>query len=159
MEGRPGDSLLIVISFLVAVMVYNMPLPHVIEYGRPEWVSLVLLYWAVALPNRIGLAAAWAIGLILDVLSGAVLGRSALAMLLLAFLAKRLYQRLRMFPALQQALIVFLVIGLQLLLLHWIDSFHAVVSPPYLYLIPSLTSALFWPFVYFLLHAARLRFR
>ncbi len=159
MEGRPGDNLLIVVSFIVAIVVYNIPLPHVIEYGRPEWISLVLLYWAVALPNRIGLATAWSIGLLLDVLTGAILGRNALAMLLLAFLAHRLYQRLRMFPALQQALIVFLVVGLQLLLLHWIDSFHAVVSPPYFYLIPSLTSALFWPLVYFLLHTARLRAR
>lgn len=148
-----------VASFLLAIMLYSMPLPHLVEAGRPEWIALVLVYWAVALPDRVGVGVAWSVGLLMDVLLGTLLGKHALAMALLVFLAHRLYQRLRMFPALQQAFIIFILIGLDLLLLHWIDRLAGSAPVTMHFLVPAATSAFLWPAVYFVLHTVRLRFR
>lgn len=157
MEARPGDGILMVISLVLAVMLYATPLPTMIGFGRPEWVGLVMIYWAVFTPTRMGPGVAWVIGLVLDVLHGALLGKNALAMLVLVFLAQRLHKRLKMFPAIQQAGIVFILIGLQLLLLHWIDSLLGNPVRTMWFLLPAATSALFWIPLYFLLRWARQR--
>ncbi len=52
----------IVASFLAASLLLVMPLPNWLEYYRPEWMALVVIYWAMALPHKIGLASAWALG-------------------------------------------------------------------------------------------------
>lgn len=159
MQSRPGDGILILVSLLLAMVLYAMPLPTLVAFGRPEWVALVLIYWAVFLPSRLGPGFAWLVGLVMDVLQGALLGKNALVMLLLVYLAQRLHKRLQMFPAIQQAGIVFILIGLQLLMLHWIDSLTGHAVRTMWFLLPALTSAVFWIPLYFLLRWARHRFR
>ena len=157
MQSRPGDGILMVVSLVLAMMLYAMPLPTLIGFGRPEWVSLVLVYWAIFLPARLGPGVAWLVGLVIDVLHGMLLGKNALAMLILVFLAQCLHKRLQMFPAIQQAGIVFILIGLQLLVLHWIDSVTGQSVRTMWFLLPAATSALFWVPMYFLLRWARHR--
>lgn len=157
MQARPGDGILMISSLLLAMMLYAMPLPKLMGFGRPEWVALVLIYWAVFMPNRLGPGFAWIVGLTLDVLHGMLLGKNALAMLLLVFLAQRLHKRLQMFPAVQQSAIVFILIGLQLLLLHWVDGLTGQSVQTMWFLLPAVTSALFWIPMYFLLRWSRHR--
>ncbi len=55
----------IVVSFVVAFMLTAVPLPDWAVSWRPDWVALVLAYWCLALPRRIGVLTAWFIGLLL----------------------------------------------------------------------------------------------
>jgi len=83
---------------------------------------MVLIYWCMALPTRVGVGTAWSVGLMLDVLYGSMLGENALAKSLIAFLAVRFHLQLRMFPRWQQAVVVLLLVILNNLLVLWIKA-------------------------------------
>ena len=49
------------------VRVAEAPLPGWLDPFRPEWVALVLIYWCMAVPNRVGVGVAWIVGLLQEV--------------------------------------------------------------------------------------------
>ena len=65
---KPQGGLIIVMSVLLAMILMLMPLPDSFRFFRPEWVLLTLMYWAMALPRRVGVGYAWLVGLFMDVL-------------------------------------------------------------------------------------------
>ena len=75
-------------------------------------IALILIYWCIALPHRVGIATGLVAGLGVDVLEGAILGQNALAMVVVALLSLLLYQRLRVYSILQQAGVVFFLVGI-----------------------------------------------
>ena len=52
----------ILLTFVAAYVLAVLPLPHWLQWGRPEWVALVLIYWCIALPHRVGMVPAWCWG-------------------------------------------------------------------------------------------------
>lgn len=136
---------IIIITLLAAVMLSILPMPLWAQWGRPAIVAMVLIYWVIALPEHIGIGVAWTVGLLQDIVVGTPLGQNALALSVVAYLALILYQRLRMFTPVQQAVVVFVLIGLNQLLCHWIQTLTGTVSPNLLFLLPALISALLWP--------------
>lgn len=152
----------IALSFIVAMMlaVISMPefVPVELGYLRPEWVVLTLIYWVIALPQRIGIAVAWVLGLSVDVLLGSLLGQHALAFIIVAYIASSIYQRMRMFAIWQQSLIVFAIVGLNQLINFWIESITTLAEWSMWYLFPSVVSAFLWPWVFLILRYFRRRF-
>ena len=123
MESRgPSGLWVIAATFLVAFLLAVAPLPGWLGWARPEWVALVLIYWVVALPQRVGVLTALVVGVMLDILEGAVLGQNALALSVVAFLALILYQRVRVFNLWQQGAVVFMLLGINQLLVQWIQN-------------------------------------
>lgn len=135
----------IVLSLAVALLLNIIPLPLWAQWGRPELVAMVLIYWVIALPERVGIGIAWSVGLAQDIVEGALLGQNALALSVLAYLVLILYQRLRMFTPIQQAGVVFVLIGLNQLLCHWVQTLVSTASSDLLFLLPAMVSALLWP--------------
>jgi rod shape-determining protein MreD len=157
-EGGQG-YMVIVATFVVAYVLAVLPLPHWLVDGRPEWVALVLIYWCIALPQRVGIATGVVIGLGLDVLEGAVLGQNALSLLFVALLSVLLYQRLRVYSLWQQSAVVFVLVGIQQLLCQWVQSLEGIGAQSRLFLLPALTSALLWPVVLHVLRQLRRQYR
>ncbi|WP_297791794.1 rod shape-determining protein MreD [uncultured Marinobacter sp.] len=118
---------------------------------RPEWLGLMVFYWAFRAPAQFGIVFAWCLGLLLDVLEATHLGVNALGMALIAFLVLTIHQRLRMYPIPQQCLMVFLLIGINQMLVHFIKQILGGEDAGFSYLWPALSSALVWPFVCVLL--------
>ena len=146
---------LIVASFLVAFVLAVLPMPQWLMWARPEWVALILIDWAIALPHRVGILTALVLGIMLDALEGAVLGQNAFSLLVVAVLCQTLYQRLRVFSVLQQAGTVFVVIGINQLVCQWVQNLEGVGSPSLLFLLPAVSSALLWPVVLHVLRSLR----
>ena len=155
---RPGNRV-IVLSFVIALMLTMLPLPEWAEYLRPEWVTLVLIYWCMALPNRVGVISAWIIGLMLDVLRVGLLGQNALALCITAYITLKLYQRLRIFPLWQQALSVFVLVSLSQMLHLWVKGITGQPIDLMTYWLPSLSSMIAWPLVFIALRALRRKFK
>ncbi|HUM92196.1 MAG TPA: rod shape-determining protein MreD, partial [Candidatus Competibacter sp.] len=65
---------IIVLSFLIAFLLGGVPLPDSLERFRPDWVAMVLIYWNMALPHRVGIGIGWLVGLLMDVGRGGLLG-------------------------------------------------------------------------------------
>jgi rod shape-determining protein MreD len=70
-----------------------------------------------------------------------------------------LHQRLRMFSSLQQAGLVFAMVGINLMLNHWLLILTGqTVASGRLFLMAALTSAIIWPSVFQLLRQIRRSF-
>jgi rod shape-determining protein MreD len=115
-------------TILVALLLSIVPLPGAIAPFRPDWVAVVLLYWSLVEPHRYGLFMAFGIGLVLDTMTGALLGQHSLALLVVIYLSQRLHLQMRVFPASQVAVIVIALLGIYEFILLWIDGLagHAV---------------------------------
>jgi len=147
-------------SFLIAALLLVMPLPDWLEYCRPEWMALAVIYWTMALPHRFGLIGAWLLGFFVDVLEGSLLGLNGLVLALVAYLVLSLYQRLRMFTMLQQAATVFMLVGLHQLVSFWVLIVsNQNTSPNLMFLVSALTSAVIWPLIFYFLRYLRRSFR
>lgn len=146
-------------SFIVAFILTIFPLPDWLSPIRPEWVALVLIYWCMALPQRIGVGIGWVTGIFLDVLRASLLGQHALSLCILAYVTIKLYQRIRVFPLWQQALSVLILIALHQVLMLWIEGIAGRPSHTWSYWLPSISSMFVWPLLYIILRNLRRRFR
>lgn len=149
---------IIAATLAIALWLSVIPLPDWARWARPEWVAMAMIYWVIALPHRVGIGVAFCTGLILDMVEGSPLGENAFALAILAYLALILYQRMRMYAPWQQSGIVFVLIGLNQLLCHWVQTLTTKVVPTMLFLLPALISALLWPTVMLLLRKIRRQF-
>jgi rod shape-determining protein MreD len=147
-----------IFTIIVAFMLAIMPLPDWAVAFRPDWVTLVLIYWAMALPANIGVTVAWLTGLMLDVSHGAVLGQNALGLVIVIFVIHTQHQRLRVASLLQQAIVIFFLLITQQLISLWVTGIMGQAPDDWLYFMSSLTSALLWPWVYIILRDLRRKF-
>ena len=157
MRHHQGGGI-ITLTFIAALMLTMLPLPVWAQSFRPEWMAMALIYWCIALPDRIGVVIGWLIGLITDVASGALMGQNAIAFALLAYLAIKLHLRMRLFPPWQQAMSVMILIALFQMITLWIRGTIGQSPPTWAYWFPSLTSMLLWPVVFILLRNIRRQF-
>jgi len=157
MQQTPGFWV-IPLTVIVALWLSIIPMPEWALWLRPAWVALVVLYWVLALPAQVGVVLSWVSGLLLDIVVNAPLGQNALALAVLAYITLLLYQRLRMFTRWQQAAVIFVLIGVNQMLGHWVQNLTGTASPNLLFLLPALVSALIWPAVFSLLRFLRRNF-
>lgn len=157
--GRHHNGGIIVASFVVAFILTIVPLPSWLVMFRPEWAAMVLIYWCLALPQRVSVGYGWLAGLFLDVLRGALLGQHALGFAVIAYLSVKLHRRLRVFPLWQQALSVSVLVALEQLLVLWIQGMIGQAREGAAYWLPSIVSGLLWPWIFVLLRRLRRRFR
>ena len=98
MAEREHSLFLPALSLVLTLSLSLVPLPHAISSFRPDWVAVVLLYWSLTAPRRFSLLTAFWMGIVLDTLSGSLLGQHALALLVIVYVAERLHLRIRVFP-------------------------------------------------------------
>lgn len=157
MTNKPAyhGGIIILISFAAAFILTMVPMPDTILLYRPEWVTLILIYWCIALPHRSGVFTGWFVGFLLDVQSGSLLGQHALALSVVAYLSYKLHIRIRLYPIIQQSLIVLLLVALSQILILWIRGIAGNAPGDWSYWIPSITSMLIWPWLFYLMRAIR----
>jgi len=155
---RARNTWVIYFSFIVALMLSALPIAEQVQWWRPEWVLMILIYWLVALPERVGLGTAWTLGILTDALEGSLLGLNALALTIAAYITLLTYQRIRMFTVLQQAALVFALAAMHQLMNHWIKGILGLSVQNVMFLIPALVSALIWPVVFVMLRGVRRQF-
>lgn len=144
-NGQVG-SWRVFLSVIVGLILAIVPLPHFLALIRPDWLLIFVIYWSLTAPRLAGLTFAWLCGFAIDVLHGIVLGQHAFAFLIVGYMTHRVQLRLRIFPVWQQALTVFMMLGVYQFCVFWIDGIvgQAVVS--WARWLPVLTGALLWPF-------------
>ncbi len=142
-------------SILVAYALTVVPLPEWARLARPEWVALVLIYWCMAVPHRVGVVTAFLAGLGQDALQGTLLGQHALAYVLLAFVVVKLHQRIRVYPLGQQAVVVLVLLAMVHLIQFWINGLVGRPMPGLVYWLPPLIGTLVWPWFFVIMRGVR----
>ena len=145
---------------LLAALMLNM-LENLGWPGRAAWapdiLAVVLVFWAVHQPQRVGIGIAFFLGLGMDVHHSALLGQHALGYTVLSFLAIAIHRRLLWFNVPSQAMQVlplFLVAHLVTLLLRMASG---ASFPGWDILLAPVIEALLWPMVSVLLLAPQRR--
>lgn len=157
-QAKQGGGV-ITLTFLCAIFLAIIPLPDWLRPIRPEFVTLVLVYWCLALPSRVNVGTGWILGIIVDVINGNLMGQHALAFAVVAFVTVKLHKQIRVYPLWQQALSVFTLIALDQLLVVWVKGIIGEAPQSWAYWLPSITSALLWPWLFLLLRDIRRKFR
>jgi rod shape-determining protein MreD len=134
-------------TYLVALILTIWPLPQWAEVFRPAWVALVTIYWCLWLPERVGVIIAFFAGLLVDALSGTLLGEHALALVLVAWAALWMHLQVRVFPWWQQCVVVLGILAMHALVLFWVDGMLGYTVGAAMRWTPALVSAALWPWI------------
>lgn len=97
----PVNPLFILFSLFVALSLNMLPWGRMA--GVPDFLAVVVVFWNVHQPRRVGVGVAFMLGLVMDVHQGALLGQHALAYTLLSFFAITVHRRLLWFTVASQA--------------------------------------------------------
>lgn len=151
----PANSLFIAFSLAIALMLNLLPWGHWV--GVPDFVALVLVFWSIHQPRKVGIGLAFCMGLLMDVHDATLLGENALAYTLLSYFAIMIHRRVLWFHSGVQALHI-----LPLLLVTQVVQLlvRVLVSgrfPGWFYFLESFSTALLWPVVSALLLAPQRR--
>jgi rod shape-determining protein MreD len=153
-----GRHYVIYLTLLIGFVLSLLPLPEWAQNYRPQWVALILIYWCMALPERIGVGVGFVTGLLLDVLMGTLLGQHALGLSVVAYLTLKLHLRVRVMPLRQQVFTIFILLLVERLLALWTTGAAGYPTPSLLYWITPIIGMLLWPWVYIILRDVRRRF-
>lgn len=159
MSRRRTELKIFIASILLAFVLQLTPLPQALLPFKPYWITLVLIYWAIEAPHRIGLGFAFLLGISGDILTGQLLGEQALRLVILTFIVLRFRSRLRFFPIGQQSLAVLALLLNDRIVVLMIRGFSGDPVPTVEFWIAPVFGMLAWPFVFLLLDDLRARMR
>ncbi|HQX92417.1 MAG TPA: rod shape-determining protein MreD [Thermomonas sp.] len=155
--SRQRNGWVLPVSLLLALLLGVAPLPDWLQPLRPYWLALVLAYWLLEVPDRVGLGVAFGLGLLADLAFGGLLGEQALRLVVLAFIMERFRPRLRFFPMSQQALTLGVLLLNDRVISSVIHVVMGVSQPAPAYWLAPLLGMLLWPPLHLLLDSLRLR--
>ncbi len=156
MSGWSRGGLFAVSTLFAALTLSVVPMPSWANDYRPQWVTLVLIYWCLVRPTAFGVFSGFTVGIAQDLVSGALLGENALSLSVIAYLAGELHRRIRAFPLWQQAVAVWLLLLIERLLSLWVLGATGQPTPTLDYWLPTLVGLLLWPWLSLLLDRLRL---
>lgn len=159
MSRRQTPWTLILLSLLAAYTLAIVPLPDALQPARPLWVALVLIFWCLETPDRVGIGSAWLAGLGLDLVTGGLLGEHALRLTIMLYITHRFRRRLRFYHVWQQALAVLALLINDRIVTLWIQGVMDNPWPDWRFWISPLAGMVIWPVVFLVLDALRQRFR
>lgn len=136
-------------TFLASYVLISFPVGLQWRGYTPDWVTLVLIYWCMAAPQRVGVGAAWLVGLGLDLLTFGLVGSHALTKTVIAFLVGRVALRLRVYPVWQQTAFILILLVVETAILvaikYLVDGrLEGMVSWPALAVGVAVWPLLFW---------------
>lgn len=153
---RARSPWLLPASLLVALLLGLLPLPPLLLPLRPYWLALVVAYWLIEDPNRVGLGFAFLVGLLADLVFGSLLGEQALRLVVMAFILQRFRARLRFFPLSQQALAIGGLLLNDRIVIAAVHFALGMPALPAMFWLAPLAGMLLWAPVFLLLDALRL---
>lgn len=154
-----SGSWVIALSFLLAFLLGGIPWPGELDRFRPDWVAMVLIYWGMALPHRVGIGIGWTVGLLLDVARGALLGQHALAFAAVAYLTSQAYRQIRALPVWQQTFSILVFLLVKQILVFWISGVIGYPPQNWWYLAPAVGGMVCWPLLFLVMRDVRQYFQ
>ena len=157
--SRPRNAWVLPVSLLLALLLGLVPLPALLQPLRPYWLALVLAYWVLEEQEKVGLGAAFLLGVIADLAFGGLLGEQAMRLAIFAFILDRFRARLRFFPLSQQALAIGGLLLNDRVVSAVINLVLGAPQHPWTFWWAPLLRMLLWAPLHFALDALRLRRR
>jgi rod shape-determining protein MreD len=139
----PASRAFIAFTILVAFVLNILPWGR--TYGVPDFLAIVLVFWNIHQPRKVGIGIAFLVGLLMDVHASALLGERALAYSLLSYGAMSMHRRVPWFRLGGQMLHVLPLFLLAQLVVVAVRMALGGPFPGLGYFLQSLSSTLLWP--------------
>ena len=151
----PVSPVFIFISLIGAFLLNLLPWGGMI--GVPDFVAMVVIFWSIHQPRKVGIGVAFFMGLLMDVHDASLLGENALVYTLLSYLAIMIHRRVLWFPVRTQALHILPLLLVAQAVQMLIRLIVTGKTPGLMYFITSLVSMVLWPVLSWLLLAPQRR--
>ena len=145
--------LIILLTLVVGLMLTIMMLP--LGYIAPEWILLINIYWALALPSNTKMLLAFVSGFLVDIVLGQPLGISSLSYVIFIYIILSLYNSLRYMTVPQQMIVLFILLLVKQHFFIWTFFMFGLDIDYLTLIISSFTTAALWPLIYFSLRLVR----
>lgn len=157
-----GQQLLLPVNvFFMWGSLFAALLLSMLPFGRTPWmpdiVALVLVFWSIHQPHRIGMLTAFFVGLLVDVHQSAMLGQHALAYIVLSYLALAIHRRVVWYNVFSQALQILPLFVVSHAVELMVRLIAGGVFPGYSLGFAPLLEALLWPLASVVLFAPQRR--
>jgi len=143
----------VMVSSFVALVLMLIQLPSWMFYFWPDWIALVVVYWALVTPNRFGPVMGFIIGTLLEVVFVRKFGVLGLGLAVLAFIVNSSHQQLRVLSMWQQMILV--GVGVFKLITGWFYGLVTDFTITTEYWYSLIGCVVIWPFAFILLQELR----
>ena len=147
----------ILLSVFIGLILTLLLLPF--GYVSPEWVLLINIYWAIALPTNNKLFLAFVTGYFIDIMYGQVLGITSLTYVVFIYIILRLYNSMRYMTVTQQMVVISFFILVKQHFFIWSNSVIGINIEYFDLIISAVISGILWPPTYFTLRYFRRKFQ
>ena len=158
------NNLTIYLSLLATLILDSIYLSSSFQVIKPTFVLLALIYWNIALPDKVGIVLSLVMGIIVDFIEGSVLGTYPLLFVVIAYLCQRFFYQFRVMKIIQQSIILFVLFLFikQYLAIDFSFSYGSNFnlfnsSNLLITFLYSLLSAIAWPVLFYCLRYSRRR--
>ena len=101
------NQILIYLTLFIALYIDSYVFSLDFQIRKPTLVLLTLIYWNMALPDKIGIMAALSLGIFVDLIEGSLLGLHGILFVLITYVCQRFFYQFRVSPLWQQSSILF----------------------------------------------------
>ena len=158
------NRLLIYLCLFIGLIIDSYNFSNNFQFIKPSFVLLILIYWNMALPDKVGITTALLFGMLIDLLHSSLLGLHGLMFVVITYLCQRFFYQFRITPIWQQSFLIFIlaIMVKQILAFDFLDSEvnKTNLSDNYYFINTfyyAILSSLSWPPVYYLCRLYRRR--
>ena len=149
--------IIIILTLFLGLMLSLIMLP--LGYIAPEWLLLINIYWAIALPSNNKIFLAFLSGFFVDIVLGQPLGISSLSYVILIYIILNLYNSLRYMTITQQMVVIFFLLIVKQHFFIWTFYVFGLNIDYQSLIISSFMTSALWPATYFSLRFIRRKFQ
>lgn len=144
--------IIIAISIVIAIILSLASIPLNFQKIIPNFVPMVLLYWAIIEPQKVNVGVSWFAGLVLDLALGSTLGIHASAMAFMTWGLVTFFPNVRFYSLLQKDIVVASINFVGQFLLFWFEHIFGAVTVDYNFVLSCVATIVLWPICYVLLN-------
>ncbi len=148
---------IILITLFVGLLLLLTTLPF--GYYAPEWLLLINMYWAIAVPSNNKLFLAFISGFLVDIAFAQILGITSLMYVILIFIILRLYNSLRYMTVSQQMVVILFFLLIKQHVFVWLNYILSSDSNYQSLIVSAFVTAIIWPVTYHVLRFVRRKFQ
>tara|TARA_B100001063_G_scaffold69387_1_gene63443 strand:+ start:1405 stop:1869 length:465 start_codon:yes stop_codon:yes gene_type:complete len=148
--------LIIILTLLLGLFLSLTTLP--LGYIAPEWLLLINIYWAIALPSSRKLILSFLSGFLVDIVFGQPLGITSLSYIIFIYVILHLYNSLRYMTITQQMVVLIILLIIKQHFFMWTCYIFTIEMNYNSLLISAVITGVLWPITYFSLRYVRRKF-
>ena len=147
----------ILLTIFAGLLLLLTTLP--IGYYAPEWLLLINIYWAIAIPSNNKLFLAFLSGFLVDIAFAQILGVTSLLYVIFIYIMLKLYNSLRYMTVTQQMVVILFFILIKQHIFIWLNYILSIESNYWSLIISAFITSIIWPVTYYILRFVRRKFQ